>query len=85
MTVQEPLPWKRRRPAHPNAYWPDQWEILLNQEHPVVIGDIRNQTTKGDPSDNWKGYDSEGRPIGDPWHASLTTAAQSVYDRHTRS
>lgn len=72
--------WKLRRPAHPNVYWPDQWDVVSSDPHTIIVfGDIWNQVPPG--SANWKPHDSQGRPIGDPYRMSRTDAAQAVFDR----
>ena len=78
------MTWSIRRPKHPNLYWPDQWEVVNdNNGFPFVIGDIRNQATAPE-TDNWKPYDDQGRPIGDPYRLLRDDAAQLVVDRWKR-
>lgn len=78
------MSWSLRRPAHPNIYWPDQWEVVLsNDGFPTHIGTVTNQATPPE-TDNWKPYDEQYRPIGDPYRQLRDAAAEAVYARWKR-
>lgn len=76
--------WSLRRPQHPNVYWPDQYEVVAdNNGFPFVIGYVTNQPTPPE-TDNWKPSDEQYRPIGDPYRMLRDAAAQLVVDRWKR-